>query len=140
MEKHLENAKDGTSKYYLSYPERPPAASAATSSSSHVIRVGYSDMLTQYMALGYDPEDREAVKTITSTDKKKGIFSWPTDLLNRIQGVGFRGLQAADLKLKQLRMVNYAIELFYDLLIPGRLNMSENPGFETPLGHFEPED
>ena len=50
--KHLENAKDGTSKYYLSYPERPPAASAATSSSSHVIRVGYSDMRGPLTPLG----------------------------------------------------------------------------------------
>ena len=136
---HLKNALGGSSKYYTSYPKRPDAGSPA-SSSSNVIRAGFSDVLTQYIALGYNPAKKAHVTSITSTNKNKGIFTWPKDEMGRIQGVGFRGIGANDVKAKQLRMVNYAIELFYDLLIPDRINMSENPGFETPLGHFNPNE
>ena len=136
---HLKNAFGGSSKYYSSYPKRPGDGSTI-SSGSNVIRVGYSDMLTQYMALSYNPAKKAAVASITSTTKNKNIFTWPQDEMGRIQGIGFRGIDAGDVKAKQLRMVNYSIELFYDLLIPSRINMSENPGFETPLGHFEPNE
>jgi len=37
---------------------------------------------------------------------------------------------------KQLAMVAYAAELFYDLMIPARHNTSESPGFETAIGIY----
>ena len=73
---------------------------------------------------------------MSALTKKGGIFNWADEDLQYIREINFSGIAPTDLKKKQLRMVNYALELFYDLLIPGRLNVSKNPGFETPLGVF----
>ena len=40
------------------------------------------------------------------------------------------------LRDKQLHMVGYLFELFYDLMIAPRNNVSCSPGFETCLGIF----
>ena len=52
----------------------------------------------------------------------------------RVNRVGFNGLTT--LKEKQLRIVGYAFELVYDLMISPLDNISKSPGFETPLGVF----
>ena len=84
--------------------------------------------------MGYDPDDPAAVDALTR--KENGIFNWSDDDLQYISTINFSGIAPTDLKKKQLRMVNYTLELFYDLMIPSRLNVSKNPGFETPLGVF----
>jgi hypothetical protein len=43
---------------------------------------------------------------------------------------------AKDIKAKQLHMVGYLCELVYDLALTPGDNVSQSPGFETPLGIF----
>jgi hypothetical protein len=48
--------------------------------------------------------------------------------------IRFAGTQC--LKEKQLHMVAYLCELAYDIALSPDHNVSESPGFETPLGIF----
>lgn len=126
---HDEGAVKGGSDFYDFYPSK---ASALGKNENYPKR-GYYEDLTFIVLQGYDPDNSEAVSALT---KKGGIFNWADEDLQYIREINFSGIAPTDLKKKQLRMVNYALELFYDLLIPGRLNVSKNPGFETPLGVF----
>lgn len=62
------------------------------------------------------------------------IFVWTKDDLKDIKNVQFRGCNT--LEEKQYKMIAYAFEKAYDLAISPVLNVSRNPGFETPLGFF----
>ncbi len=63
-----------------------------------------------------------------------GIFVWSKEMLERICAVNFQ--KAKDLEAKQLHMVGYLCELVYDLALTPDDNVSQSPGFETPLGIF----
>jgi hypothetical protein len=54
--------------------------------------------------------------------------------LKDIEQVDFRG--DTTLQDKQYKMIGYAFEKAYDLSISPTHNVSQNPGFETPLGVF----
>jgi hypothetical protein len=55
-------------------------------------------------------------------------------MIERIGAINFAN--AKDLKAKQLQMVGYLCELVYDLALAPGDNVSQLPGFETPLGVF----
>ena len=55
-------------------------------------------------------------------------------MLERIGAVNF--LNAKDLEAKQLHMVGCLCELVCDLALAPGNNVSQSPGFETPLGVF----
>jgi hypothetical protein len=61
-------------------------------------------------------------------------IEWSKEVLERIGAVNFLG--AKDLEAKQLHMVGYLCELVYDLALAPDQNVSQSPGFETPLGIF----
>jgi hypothetical protein len=64
-----------------------------------------------------------------------GTFAWSTErMLERIGAVNFAN--AKDLKAKQLHMAGCMCELAYDLALTQGDNVSQSPGFETPLGTF----
>ncbi len=63
-----------------------------------------------------------------------GIFAWSTEMLDQIGTVNFAN--AKDLKAKQLHMVGYLCELVHDLALAPGDDVSQSPGFETPLGIF----
>ena len=77
--------------------------------------------------------EEKNIEAIHQTDGS-GIFIWTPEMLQRISTVNFAN--SKDIKAKQLHMVGYLCELVYDLgLAPGD-NVSQSPGFETPLGIF----
>ena len=87
--------------------------------------------LHRVVALGFDPADGEATGLLCG-DAAESIFSWGGHL-NKIKGVGFAGEHGEH--GHQLQFVAYALELAYDLLIAPGKNVSDSPGFETPIGY-----
>ena len=63
-----------------------------------------------------------------------GVFLWPPNVLERVNKVKLVG--CTSLQEKQLQIVGYLFELFYDLMISPEDNVSVSPGFETCLGIF----
>jgi len=63
-----------------------------------------------------------------------GVLNWTTASLQLTNKVKFAGCQS--LHEKQLRMVSYLFELGYELCLAPAHDVSESPGFETPLGVF----
>ena len=80
-------------------------------------------------AARFDRTDRAAVKAITAKDN--GIFVWSDATMAMIEKWDCKG---ASLEDKQLHMVVYAAELFYDLMIAKADNVSRSPGFESIVG------
>ena len=85
--------------------------------------------MTQCVLIGFDRTDRAAVKAITA--RKNGIFVWSDET---IAALGKWEAKGASLEDKQLHMIGYAFELFYDLMIAKSENASRSPGFEAIVG------
>ena len=45
-------------------------------------------MLKQYVALGYDPANQTSVASITSTNQKNSMFSWPAEYVGLLEDTG----------------------------------------------------
>jgi hypothetical protein len=71
---------------------------------------------------------------LTAAGDATTLFVWTKDDLKDINNLKFRGCNT--LEEKQYKMIAYAFEKAYDLAISPVLNVSRNPGFETPLGVF----
>jgi hypothetical protein len=124
---HLKAAKSKElpSKFYKAYP------SQAAPETQQMLQRGNFEDLTQYCGLGFSRQ--ENIQALHQTDGS-GIFVWSKEVLERIGAVNFSG--AKDLEAKQLHMVGYLCELVYDLALAPDDNVSQSPGFETPLGIF----
>jgi hypothetical protein len=97
-----------------------------------MLQLGYfEDLQQQYCGLGFSRS--ENIEALHQTDGS-GIFVWSKEMLERIGAVNFAN--AKDLKAKQLHMTGYLGELVYDLVLAPGDNVSQLPGFETPLGIF----
>ena len=96
-----------------------------------MLQCGDFEDLQQYCGLGFSR--KEKLEALHQTDGS-GIFVWSKEMLERIGVVNFPN--AKDLKAKQLHMVGYLCELIYDLALTPGNNVSQSPGFETPLGIF----
>ena len=128
--------KEKPSRFNMTYPSRGKVFSAP-------IRRGNFEDLKMYVGIAFNSRDLEAVKHICATDGS-GIFVWPTHVLTYLQQTTWNGL---DLQPKQLNMVAYLVELFYDLCISRldvgqsrtRINVSDSPGFEKFLRDFKKE-
>ena len=86
--------------------------------------------------LGVNPSKKKILCCSDTAGDATTIFVWTKkDDLKDIKNVKFRGCNT--LEEKQSKMIAYAFEKAYDLAI-SRLasNVSQNPGFETPLGFF----
>ena len=131
-EDHEEGSKLMTSEarksaFYSYFPDKD---SGATS----LVKRGYFSNLQQLVGLGFDRSDSAAVTVLCSSDPSEGIFLWPSSVLAHIANVNFAG--CPKIEDKQLRMVGYLTELFYDLMIAPQSNVSRSPGFEGCLGIF----
>ena len=105
------------------------------------------------------------MKALCEPNAAKGLLFWPKEVLQYVDRIKFAGCSTSvlwsrvvcvllcqnwltrvsihvlycishRLQDKQLHMVGYLFELFYDLMIAPRHNVSQSPGFETPLGVF----
>jgi hypothetical protein len=121
----LKDASAIDSKFSRCYPDEQANFSNAT-------RRGYFNKLQQYSAISFRRSETDA---LCSTEGE-GLFSWPSDMMKALKKVNFRGLAADDIHGRQLEMIGYFFELVYDLSLSPEHNVSESPGFETPLGIF----
>jgi len=127
---HRENAmRKGTSNYkshfYAQYPRKE-----SEHARNPQRRVYFDSHLQQYVGIGVDP----AKKKLLCTCEIGSLFDWPLKDLKRIEKVNFAG--CLTLEAKQYKMIGYLFEKAYDLCISPSVNVSRNPGFETPLGIF----
>ncbi len=63
-----------------------------------------------------------------------GVLVWSKTALDHLSDVNFPG--CASLTDKRRVMASYLFELVYELCIAPDHNVSQSPGFETPLGVF----
>ena len=116
------------SLFYMSYPSRDPSVALRINKR---LQRGHFEDLQQCVLLGFDRRtDRAAVKKAI-TAKDNGIFVWSDATMAMIEKWDCKG---ASLEDKQLHMVGYAAELFYDLMIAKADNVSRSPGFESIVG------
>ena len=110
------------SKFYLSYPCK---------STNHVgsIRRGWFQDVHQYVGMGFNRQDQQAMKVIC--DEQQGLFEWKPHIYACLAQCTWRH---QEMRNKQLNMVAYLLELFYDLCLSPLDNVSESPGFELPMG------
>jgi hypothetical protein len=80
------------------------------------------------------PKRKYCVAATPQAGDAATLFVWTKTDLKDINNVKFRGCNT--LEEKQYKMIAYAFEKAYDLAISPVLNVSQNPGFETPLGVF----
>jgi hypothetical protein len=120
-------AKPPTSKFYSSYPTAGNAASGSQ-------RRGTFEALEMNVAVGFDRSNAQAVKSLCATDSASGIFFWSDTVRAKISAASWKGALLQD---KKLRMIGDLLELMYELMIAGEDNVSENPGFEMPLGQWD---
>jgi hypothetical protein len=112
-------------KLYTSYPTR--AGAAKWPQLDKGIRVGYFEHLKALVALGYKTADgQDVIKTF--------IWSAPTMTALRACKSFDNGNVICSFVEKQLKLVDYVIELVYELALAPELDVSENPGFESVLG------
>ena len=79
--------------------------------------------------MAFDRHDTQAVHVLC--DEEHGIFEWRSHIYVYLQQCPW---QQQDMINKQLNMVAYLVELFYDLCLSPQDNVSESPGFELPMG------
>jgi len=125
----LRNLASRQSLFYLSYRDGKCNQSGLASSTR-----GIFEDLECCVGLGFSRDDEAAVAALCSNDPIHGIFYWSADTLEHINKVKFPN--CSSLAEKQLHMIGYLTELYYDLMIPECDNVSQSPGFETCLGIF----
>jgi hypothetical protein len=128
--RHNERLKAAKSKELPSKFCKANPSLAAPETQQTLPRRNFED-LKQRCGLGFSRN--ENLEALHQTDGS-GMFVWSKEALERIEAITFSG--AKDLKAKQLHMAGCLCELVCDLdLAPGN-NVSQSPGFETPLGTF----
>jgi hypothetical protein len=114
---------DFLSTFYAHYPNE-------ASEHANSLRRGYFHSLKQDVGLGVDPSKK---KDLCCSDAAT-LFVWTKSDFKDINNVKFRDCNT--LEEKQYKMIAYTFKKAYDLAISPVLNVSRNPGFETPLGFF----
>ena len=134
--RHPEHAKDALldkksvhSKFHLTYPSKH-APFRPTSMR------GNFENLQQYVGIAWNPQDQNAVNAICDATAN-GIFVWPEEVLAYLRADKWNNMTMPQ---KQLNMVGYLLEIFYDLALSPCDNVSENPGFERYLLDFSREN
>ena len=94
--------QDKPSLFYTSY--RPKTSPFTTSS-----RRGWFEDLEQYVGMGFDRSDHQAIMLLC--DREKGVFDWSQHVYSSLQNCPWRQI---DMTNKQLNMVSYLLELLYD--------------------------
>ena len=112
------------SRFYNAYP------ASSSEAYSTILRKGWFSDLSQFVGLGFSRTDHTAVAALCAP--AGGVLCWSNGAMDRTNKAKFAGCKA--LQEKQLHMVGYLFELFYDLMLSPDINVSRSPGFETCLG------
>lgn len=106
MGSKLEKTEHVSSQFYSSYP---------SSSKPGMVRKGLFEHLLLCVGMGFDRTDMGAVKIICD-QSEDGIFLWPPEVMKCIGRCNLSSNnRTRDIKNKQLHMVGYLIELFFDI-------------------------
>ena len=125
MNQHRRAASTSSSSdFYRCYP-------AENLEITSTLQRGTFESLEFNVGMGFDRSNVTAVESLCNTTTDSSIFFWSDAVIAKVRAAKFRG---ASLQDKQLRMISYLLELVYDLMIAPDDNVSEKPGFETPLG------
>jgi hypothetical protein len=119
----LECEADRNSRFYRQFPSEEWAVEF------HSSRRGYFDDLDTYCTVGYDATTSATLDRLVDTDN--GIFVWDKHVQLRLPGG--RKRDEPTLKGKRLQLIDYLLELCYELALTPSLNASTNPGFEAYL-------
>jgi hypothetical protein len=114
------------SKFYKAHP------SLVAPETQQTLQRGNFEDLKQCCGLGFSR--KENIEALHQTDGAV-MFVWSKEALKQIGAVNFSG--AKDLEAKQLHMAGCSCEPVCDLALAPGDNVSQTPGFETPLAHWE---
>ena len=106
-------------KFYLSYP------SMQSDKALHQNRIGWFDKLVMYCAMGYIP----ACNSEFLVDYK-ALFDWPKEVQQKLER---QCVNKAARQARQLLLIDYSIELAYELLLAPMHNISQSEGYESFL-------
>jgi hypothetical protein len=115
------------SKFYRSY------ASKNATKVPRDIRRGCFERLDCLVGFGFS-RTADKARSLIAIEGEDNTFVWDSACINGLQQLNFQA--GTPLEDKQLHMIGYLAELCYDLALAPKDNVSESPGFETPLGIF----
>ena len=84
-----------------------------------------------YVLIGFNRANPQDLEMICSRDEP--LFEWPNDMWNTLNAYTWNSL---DMREKQLQMLSFLWELFYDLCLSSEYSVSDSPGFERFLRDF----
>ena len=94
------------------------------------LRWGHFDDLIHYVALGFSLSNG-----VDNLEREKdGVFVWSERTLNTLKATHMGG---ATMKTKKLVLIAYLFEIYYDLLITRKNNVSHSFGLERSIGAFD---
>jgi hypothetical protein len=120
---HAKASKKGSSKFYLSFPDKDVEHKASQ-------RRGHFQDLQVFCGLCFSRTKDDSYKMLYKTSGDGGIFLWDMEVLDPLEKSKFNTC----IKEKQLHMVGYLCELFLELALCPENNVSESPGFEAVIG------
>lgn len=91
-------------------------------------RRGYFEELSMHVLVGFDRKDEVAMQSLCDTQKQ--MFVWPANICKLLHENKWLDLNFRD---KQLQMLSFLWELFYELTLSTDADVSESPGFEKFL-------
>jgi hypothetical protein len=97
---HAKGSKKGSSKFYLSYPDKDVEHKASQ-------RRGHFQDLQIFCSLCFSRAKDDSYKMLHKTSSDGGIFLWDRDVLGPLEKLNFDDC----LEEKQLHMVGYIFEL-----------------------------
>ena len=118
-----------TSLYYK-YPSTEVMQDAST-----VSKKGDFENLTMHIFVGFDRKDEQALAVLC--DLQQQNFVWPEPMCKTLKACTCHDLTFRN---KQLQMLSFLWELFYELTLSSTANVSESPGFEKFLRDFAHSD
>ena len=111
--------------FYTLFPSR---------SNTNQIPDKWGDFEDLKLYYGFCFNRRENTNGLTSVKESECLFDWSL-YINHLSTTNIRGCNT--LQEKQLVVVGYFFELCYDICLPSKYNISNNPGFESILGVFD---
>jgi len=118
-----------TSLYYK-YPSTEVIQEAAP-----VSKIGDFENLTMHIFVGFDRQDEKTLAVLCDVQQQN--FVWPEPMCKALKAFKWHDLTFRN---KQLQMLSFLWELFYELTLSSAANVSESPGFEKFLRDFARSD
>jgi hypothetical protein len=115
-----------SSKFYTTFPSRDATLDTQQT------RQGHFENLRIFCAIGFS--NKEPSLSYLREIGPESLFVCNRKYVDYLGKVTFR--RGADVQENHVHMIGYLCELAYDLAIAPGNNVSESPGFETPLGIF----